>query len=68
MGADGEHPRPWGLPCFVRFPCVPAATSTPAQRLNVLLRSFHPEVSVFPDRIVGSTCALACTLALSPIS
>jgi MFS superfamily sulfate permease-like transporter len=31
--------------------------TTPAQRLNVSLRSFHPDVSVFPDRVVGSTCA-----------
>src|SRR6266852_3500690 len=23
------------------------------------LRSFHPDVSVFPDRVVGSTCALS---------
>ena len=49
----------------MRFPCEHAAASTPAQRPNVLLRSIHPEVSVFPDGIVGSTCALACTLALS---
>jgi hypothetical protein len=42
----------------VRFPCVHAAATTPAQRLNVSLRSFHPDVSVFPDRVVGSTCAL----------
>ena len=50
---------PWGFPCFVRFPCVHAAATTPAQRLNVSLRSFHPDVSVFPDRVVGSTCALS---------
>jgi hypothetical protein len=42
---------PWGLPCFVRFPCVHVAATTPAQRLNVSLRSFHPDVSVFPDRV-----------------
>src|SRR3984893_13383741 len=69
---------PWGFPCLVPFPCVHAAATTPAQRLNVSLRSFHPDGSVFPDRVVGSTCALsfsrialtrvaACTLALSPI-
>jgi hypothetical protein len=45
----------WGFPCCVRFSCVHAAV---AQRLNVSLRSFHPDVSVFPDRVVGSTCAL----------
>src|SRR5216684_1880645 len=48
---------PWGFPCFVRFPCVHAVATTPAQRLGVLLRSLHPDVSVFPDRVVGSTCA-----------
>jgi hypothetical protein len=30
-----------------------------AQRLNVSLRSCHPDVSVFPDRVAGSTCALS---------
>src|SRR5882724_5294435 len=50
---------PWGFPCFVRFPCVHAAATTPAQRLKVSLRSFHPDISVFPDRVVGSTCALS---------
>jgi hypothetical protein len=50
---------PWGFPCFARFPCVHTAATTPAQRLNVSLRSFHPDVSVFPDRVVGSTCALS---------
>src|SRR6266481_3408912 len=34
---------PWGLPCCVRFPCVHAVATTPAQRLGVLLCSFtHP--------------------------
>src|ERR1700688_3888277 len=61
-----------GLPVFRRFPCVHAAATTPAQRLNVSLRSFHPDVSVFPDRVVGSTCALSfssfarLSLALRP--
>src|SRR3989475_8887602 len=31
---------PWGFPCCVRFPCVHAAATTPAQRLGVVLRSF----------------------------
>src|SRR6266436_7506326 len=30
---------PWGFPCCVRFPCVHAAATTPAQRLGVLFRS-----------------------------
>jgi hypothetical protein len=43
------------------------------QRLNVSLRSFHSDVSVFPDRVVGSTCALSVSriaprsLALRPV-
>src|SRR5713101_4537392 len=44
---------------FGGFPCVHAAATTPAQRLNLSLRSFHPDVSVFPERVVGSTCALS---------
>src|SRR3954469_2512932 len=47
----------WGFPCFVRFPCVHAAATTPAQRLGVLLRSLHPAVSAFPERVIGSACA-----------
>ena len=53
-GAKGEAEL-----VFRHFPCVHAAATTPAQRLNVSLRSFHPDVSVFPDRVVGSTCALS---------
>src|SRR5271169_5930728 len=49
----------WGFPCCVRFPCVHAVATTPAQRLGVLLRSLHPAVSVFPERVVGSACALS---------
>jgi len=50
---------PWGLPCCVRFPCVHAVATTPAQRLGVLLRSFTPAVSAFPESPVGSACALS---------
>ena len=50
---------PRGFPCFVRFPCVHAVATTPAQRLGVLLRSLHPAVSAFPDMAVGSACALS---------
>src|SRR5258707_4174466 len=46
-----------GLPVFRTLSCVHAVATTPAQRLGVSLRSFHPDVSVFPDRVVGSTCA-----------
>ena len=51
----GTTPR--GFPCCVRFPCVHAAATTPAQRLGVLLRSLHPAVSAFPERVIGSACA-----------
>ena len=40
-----RYPR--GFPCFVRFPCVHAVATTPAQRLGVLLRSLRPAVSAF---------------------
>ena len=59
-------------PVAPAFPCIHAAATTPAQRLNVSLRSFHPDVSVFPNRLVGSTCALSFSriarrsLALQP--
>ena len=43
----------------MRFPCVHAVATTPAQRLGVLLRSLHPAVSAFPDMAVGSACALS---------
>src|SRR5260370_31971360 len=49
----------WGFPCCARFPCVHAVATTPAQRLGVLLRSLHPAVSAFPERVVGSACALS---------
>jgi hypothetical protein len=48
---------PWGFPCCVRFPCVHAAATTPAQRLGVLFSLSHPAVSAFPERVVGSACA-----------
>ena len=49
----------WGFPCFVRFPCVHAVATTPAQRLGVLRHSVRPVVSAFPDMAVGSACALS---------
>src|SRR5712672_3643585 len=48
---------PWGFPCCVRFPCVHAAATTPAQRLGVLFSLSHPAVSAFPERVIGSACA-----------
>ena len=49
---------PWGLPCCVRFPCVHAVATTPAQRLGGWFRG-SPAVSAFPERVVGSACALS---------
>ena len=49
----------------VRFPCVHAVATTPAQRLGVLLRSLHPAVSASPERVVGSACA--SSFSMSPI-
>src|SRR3979490_973840 len=52
--------RALGLPVFRALsPCVHAAATTPAQRLDVTLRSFHPDVTAFPERAVGSACALS---------
>src|SRR6266481_2028184 len=48
-----------GFPCCVRFPCVHAVATTPAQRLGVLFALLHPAVSAFPERVVGSACALS---------
>src|ERR1700743_3988382 len=50
---------PWGFPCCVRFPCAHAVATTPAQRLGGLFALLHPAVSAFPERGVGSTCALS---------
>src|SRR4029077_6175677 len=38
---------------------VHAVATTPAQRLGVLFALLHPTVSAFPERVVGSTCALS---------
>src|ERR1700676_2293433 len=55
----GHLTTPWGFPCCVRFPCVHAVATTPAQRLGVLFALLHPAVSAFPERVVGSACALS---------
>src|ERR1700680_32737 len=44
---------PWGLPCCVRFPCVHAVATTPAQRLGVLLRSFTQPCQPSPKGLSG---------------
>ena len=70
---------PWGLPCCVRFPCVHAVATTPAQRLGVVFCSFHPSRISLPRKgcrvglriVLFEACSAftrvtACTLALSP--
>ena len=42
-----------GLPCCVRFPCVHAVATTPAQRLGVLLRSFTQPYQPSPKEWSG---------------
>jgi hypothetical protein len=49
---------PWGFPCCVHSPCVHAAATTPAQRLGYS-SLVHPAVSAFPERVIGSACALS---------
>src|ERR1700730_17193505 len=44
---------PWGLPCCVRFPCVHAVATTPAQRLGVLIRSFTQPCQPSPKGLSG---------------
>jgi hypothetical protein len=68
----------WGLPCCVRFPCVHAVATTPAQRLGASSTHFPSRVSLprygsrVDPRIVlfeaysAFTRVTACTLALSP--
>src|ERR1019366_6710586 len=45
---------PWGFPCCVRFPCVHAAATTPAQRLGAssarFPQSYQPSPIGFPGR------------------
>ena len=70
---------PWGFPCCVRFPCVHAVATTPAQRLGVffalLTQRYQPSPKgcrVGPRIVLFEDCSAftrvtACTLALSPI-
>jgi hypothetical protein len=69
---------PQGFPCCVRLPCVHAITTTPAQRLRILLARFLSRISLpRKGRRVGlrdvlfEACSVfthvtACTLAGSP--
>jgi len=69
----------WGLPCCVRFPCVHAVATTPAQRLGASSAHFPsraslprygsrvgPRIDLF-EACSAFTRVTACTLALSPI-
>src|SRR5215472_3572807 len=69
----------WGLPCCVRFPCVHAVATTPAQRLGGSFRSFLQPCQPSPKGssgrpahrpfrgLLGVHSRYACTRALSPI-
>jgi hypothetical protein len=69
---------PWGLPCCVRFPCVHAVATTPAQRLGASSARFPSRISlprygsqvglhiVLFEACSAFTCVTACTLALPP--
>ncbi len=69
---------PWGLPCCVRFPCVHAVATTPAQRLGASSAHFPSRISlprygsrvglhiVLFEACSAFTCVTACTLALPP--
>jgi len=70
---------PWGFPCCVRFPCVHAAATTPAQRLgsysaqspsriNLPRKGYRVglRIDLF-EACSAFTHIAACTLALSPI-
>src|SRR6266567_237111 len=70
---------PWGFPCCVRFPCVHAVATTPAQRLGVLIFARSPSRISLPRKgcrvglriVLFEACSAftrvtACTLALSP--
>ena len=71
---------PWGFPCCLRFPCVHAVATTPAQRLAALLRSLRPSRVSLPrygsqvglcivlfEACSAFTRVTACTLALKII-
>src|SRR5437867_266380 len=61
-----------GLPVFRALSLCTCRRHYPGAASERIFRSFHPDVSVFPDRVVGSTCALSFSriarrsLALQP--
>ncbi len=78
-GWSSQPTTPRGFPCCVRFPCVHAVATTPAQRLGACFALFPSRISLPRNgdrvglRIVlfeacsAFTYVTACTLALSPI-
>jgi len=52
---------PGGFPCCVRFPCVHAVSTTPAQRLGSLLL-IHPIVSAFPELAIDLSYCIGASL------
>ena len=46
-----------GFPCCVRFPCVHAVATTPAQGLGHCFAHFPPALSAFPALAGRSACA-----------
>jgi hypothetical protein len=73
-----SHTTPRGFPCCVRFPCVHAIATTPAQRLGACFAHFPSRISlprngsrvglrnVLFEACSAFTRVTACTLALSP--
>src|SRR2546421_713756 len=73
-----EKIPPRGFPCCVRFPCVHAVATTPAQRLRHCFAQFPSRVNlprkghrvglriVLFEACSAFTRVTACTLALSP--
>jgi AAA domain len=69
---------PWGFPCCVRFPCVHAVATTPAQRLAASSARFPSRISLprsefrvglridLFEACSAFTRVTACTLAPSP--
>ena len=48
-----------GLPVFRAFSLCTCRRHYPGAASGLSLRSFHPDVSAFPERVVGSACALS---------
>ena len=51
---------PWGFPCCVRFPCVRAAATTPAQRLGVVFAHLTQPCQPSPKTSSGRPAHRPC--------